>query len=43
MSDVLQALGFALITVGMWIWLGDAAGLITGGIVLLIAGEAVDR
>lgn len=43
MSELLQALGLALIVGGMWVWLGDAAGLISAGLTLLVVGEAVDR
>jgi hypothetical protein len=41
-SDITEALGAALIVAGFTVWLGVAAGLIAGGIALLVRAVAAD-
>lgn len=43
MSELIQLAGLGLIVAAMVVWFGLPAGLLAGGVALLIVGEAVDR
>ena len=41
-SSLLELVGLALVVTGVWLWLGVPAGLIAGGVSLVLLGLSLD-